>query len=563
MNDNFNIGLNKLNIFSGDKPEKGFCWINDKKKNDNPYIRLALEKAAKYKADAVYFRHFNDPRPPIPQIYIYDYTNKPFNEQNITKIHRKIWSSCQVPLFYVFTKNEIKIFNSFKQPKFNNITGEIQYTEFKTINLIELAVEFDNNIKGKNKKLLDDFSASNFDNGCFWEKQDYRNDFIISKNAYETLITKLRIIRRKVIESKILPKEITHKLLVMTILVKYLEERKDNLNKTVFPKKGEISRDVEHEAEKIYKNNFFHDYAKGAQSFVEVLDKNGDIVKLFRDLSKHFNGEIFKLSDNEETIIKNCNLQKFAEFFEGKTEDHGQRTLWRLYSFEDLPIELISNIYEEFIEDKRDGIVYTPPFLVNLLLDEAMPLTDTNTNFKILDPACGSGIFLVQAYKRLIYRWRSKNEWIQPTLNDLKQLLISNIFGVDNKEDAVYLTAFSLTLALCDELSPLVIWNDLKFDILKDKNLFENDFFEIIEKKQLSPDFDLVIGNPPFISRLTSTGRKIEQQRIKKGKPNIPDKQIALLFLEQSIQLCKPNALLCLILPSGPFLYNRHLSKIN
>ena len=131
-----------------------------------------------------------------------------------------------------------------------------------------------------------------------------------------------------------------------------------------------------------------------------------------------------------------------------------------------------------------------------------MPLNNNSTNFKILDPANGSGIFLVQAYKRLIYRWRRKNNWEPPKLEDLKDLLTNNIYGVDKNKEAVRLTAFSLTLALCDELSSLEIWDNLQFNKLKEKNLFESDFFELIIKEKLPTNFDLVIGNPPFVKKL-------------------------------------------------------------
>jgi hypothetical protein len=52
-------------------------------------------------------------------------------------------------------------------------------------------------------------------------------------------------------------------------------------------------------------------------------------------------------------------------------EESGQLTLWQLYSFKDLPVELISHIYQLFVTDK-DTSVYTPPFVVRLMLDEAL-----------------------------------------------------------------------------------------------------------------------------------------------------------------------------------------------
>ncbi|MBW2165601.1 MAG: Eco57I restriction-modification methylase domain-containing protein [Deltaproteobacteria bacterium] len=74
--------------------------------------------------------------------------------------------------------------------------------------------------------------------------------------------------------------------------------------------------------------------------------------------------------------------------------------------------------------------------------------------------------------------------------------------------------------------------------------------------KSEQSDFDLVIGNPPFEPKLTTPdAERIEKRKIRE-RPKLPDNQIALLFLEQAINLCKEGADLCMITPSGPFLYN-------
>jgi len=571
MNNYLKQGLQELNLLDDSSIQiSNLIWVKDKnnyinkKDKNNPYIYIALEKAEKYNVQGVYFRFFQDLRPPIPQIYIFDYTTGNLDEQSLDKnklanLHKKLWNSLHVPLFYVFTKTEILIYNSYNQPNTKN--SDIEYNLFKKI---KIASEIEKDIELRN-----DFSAKNFDNGSFWEDEKYRQDFNVNQNAYEKLISKLKEIRQKLLKSEnifndktIKPNErktIIHKLLVMAILIKYLEEKKDNNGYTVFPKRDEVRSPIGHGKPEKYKKDFFEKYSPKQNSFVGVLENNGNIIQLFRDLSKHFNGEIFKLTEKEEKQIKKINLDKFAEFFEAKTEKGGQGSFWKLYSFNDLPVELVSNIYEEFIENKKeDGIVYTPPFLVNFLLEEVMPLNNNNTNFKILDPSNGSGIFLVQAYKRLIYRWRRKNNWEPPKLEDLKNLLINNIYGVDLKEDAVRLTAFSLTLALCDELSPIEIWDNLQFDKLKEKNLFESDFFELIAKEKLPTDFDLIIGNPPFIKDLSSSAQLIEKQRIENKLPKLPPSySLSFLFLEHAKQLIKKSGNICFLFPADAFLHKR------
>lgn len=494
------------------------------------YQRIALENAKKYKADAVYFRLFENDRPPLPQIYIYDFSKAEKDDDEVAELHKRLWNSGQVPLFFVFNKTEVKIFNCLKQPKIKD--GRVVYSPLETIKLAGRIQE----------QLKKEFSSRNFDNGAFWEISKYKDKFKLNESAYEKLLVRLKQDKRELIAQKVLPEEgLIHKLLMLAILIKYLEEREDEKGNKVFP------------------NNFFNQFAKGASTFADIWKVKGACLRLFDYLAGHFNGEIFRICDKEERQkLLTANLNSFAVFIEGKTEESGQIALWELYSFNDLPIELISNIYEEFLGSEK-GVVYTPPYLVNFLLDEAMPMNEPKNNYKVLDPACGSGVFLVAAYRRIIHWWRIQNEWKRPSLRILKKLLRESIYGVDKSGEAVRLAIFSLSLALCDELSPKVIWEELKFDDLqKEGNLFDKDFFGLVHQKELKAEFDLVIGNPPFIESLnTSYAEQIEMER-RKMRPAVPGNQLALLFLDQAITLCKPEGLLSLILPAGPFLYNKN-----
>ncbi len=536
---NFKNILKRFDMISDTgTPAPGLLFVG--KHTENLSERLDLEHAEKYRADAVYFRKFDDGRSPIPQIYIYDFTQNKKDRAELATLYKQLWNSGQVPIFFVFLKTEVRIFSCLKQPKLDEKTGRISITFFEKIRLASKAKkEFDK---------FRHFSAKKFDNGTFWSNPEYADKFRQKESAYVKLLTELRQTRQTIIQKKLLPKEMAQRLLVMSILVKYLEERKDKNGYKIFPK------------------GLFKSFSAKEDNFISVLRKKGACLDLFDYLSSPacFNGEIFRWEDKKERkILKKTDMNAFAEFLDGRL-NNGQYSFWKLYSFNDLPIELISNIYEEFLESKREGVVYTPPYLVNFLIDELMPLSDFHKrNFKVIDPACGSGVFLVAAYRRLLHWWRIRNDWEKPdaeNLDELKRLLKKNIFGVDKHEEAVRLTFFSLSLALMDELSPKVIWENLKLDNLLDGNLISEDFFELINDGFFQPQFDAVIGNPPFISKLTSRARQIEDVR-KKERPALPDNQIALLFLEQSMTLCKSDSWLCLIIPAGPFLYNNNSAE--
>ncbi|MCP4492415.1 MAG: N-6 DNA methylase, partial [Gammaproteobacteria bacterium] len=184
------------------------------------------------------------------------------------------------------------------------------------------------------------------------------------------------------------------------------------------------------EVRKVFPSGFFERFVSNGKKFTDIFERKGAYLELLDFLAEHFNGGIFQADTTDREFLKTADLSRFGLFLEGKAEGL-QRVLWKLYSFNDLPVELISNIYEEFL-GKQPGVVYTPPFLVNFLLNEAMPLESEATDFKILDPACGSGIFLVGAYRRLVHRWRRNNGWKRPSLETLKNLLKENIYGVES-----------------------------------------------------------------------------------------------------------------------------------
>ena len=541
MSKEYISSLAQLEMIDTDNSSVGLIHMSEFNSSKITYYqRMHLEKAKKVGADAVYFRNFPN-RPSKPQLYIFDFSNK---EKDIVEIHKTIWSSSEVRLYLVITKSEIKLFNSSKPVK-QNKSGELTITPFETLQIAGEAIE-------KYKE----YSGKKFDNGSFWETTKY--DFGYSETAYEKLISELKNARNIFLKDIKLEKDIASKLLVLGILIKYLEERVD------IDENGNETR--------VFSIDFFNKEEYGySKNFIEVLEKgNKFTLNLFEYLSTHFNGKIFFLSNEYKEKIKNINLSPLANFLSGKV-DNKQYVFWKLYSFNHLPIELISSIYEMFLEaDKNKGIAYTPSYLVSFMIDEAMPIDKPKKNFKILDPASGSGIFLVSAYKRIIDWWRiskyeETSEWINPGkehLDELKKLLKESVFGVDIEKEAVDLSIFSLSLTLCDILSPKVIWENLRFDDLSE-NVVKSDFFVWYSENSFKK-FDLVIGNPPFVEyglRTTKLTKIISDLNI---KVSVPNNQSSLLFTVFGINLVKKNTgLLAFVLPSGPLLYNNSAKPIN
>ncbi|MBS7565391.1 N-6 DNA methylase [Mucilaginibacter sp. Bleaf8] len=571
MHDLLKYGLEKFEMLNLDGIDTGLMKVLQPDLIDHSSVSIeeiiAIEEAYKYKADYVYFRRFTD-KPSVPQVYIYDFTDELLENINLIRLHQRLYCSGRVPMFFVFTNKDVIIFNCFDKPAKGN---QLVYKPLTTIALAAKFTTLFQEDQATQDAKFKAFSGKSFDNGSFWENSPFSSSFKFKNSAYENLLSELKQSLKHIIEQQILPAKIARKMMVISILIKYLEERTDENNNSVFPKANQ-ERIIFYEGVRKqikFENSFFSRFSKDAKGFTDVLSETGAALKLIDYLAKHFNGGVFELSQDERVILSKSDLKYFALFLEGKLQGN-QFVFWRLYSFNDLPVELISNIYEEFLE-KRPGVVYTPPYLVNFLLDEALPLKGKDIDSRILDPSCGSGVFLVGAYRRLIYRWRQQNNWKRPSLDVLKALLKNNIFGCDIDPDAVNLSIFSLSLALCDELTPLQIWEDLQFDNLLNKNIYPSDFFKLINERVFPNGFfDLIIGNPPFEAKITENAAIVEANQLfdrtinsadvelKSVKIKLPDNQISLLFLEQSIKLCKADKTICLIQPSGPFLYNNN-----
>ncbi len=530
----FEQGLKKLSMLKSNKEKAIGLYFLDSVQVDNPYIKLYIEEAKRYRPTAIYITQFDNNQSPKPQIYIYDNTSNQLSGTDIDRLHKRLWNAYKVPMFFVFYQTEVKIYNCLQEPNISN-TGELE--KISPLETMSLVSEISEKLKA--------FKAQMFDSGAFWDTE-YKDNFSFDNSVYQILLDELKKSREKLIEKEILPKKLVDSLFIKSILLRYLEER-DVFN--------------HHD---ISKKPYWDKFQKGATSFTHLFSSSQAIVNLLDDLKERFNGGVFDISKDEEKEILNADLSEFKYFLEG-SKDGRQLILWSRYSFKDLPIELISNIYELFLksEDKgKKGIVYTPPILVNLMIDEIMPLDKPQKDFKLIDPSCGSGIFLVAAYKRLIQWWMLENKWEKPSTDVAKKIILKSIYGVDKEEGAVHLAIFSLSLALCDTFLPDAIWNQLKFDNLEEsKNVIKQDFFEYIQNENNHNTFDLVIGNPPFLSDSDSKSFKELEQKEFKNRPKIenkvlklPDKQLAFLFIEQSFKLLKKDAYLCMVQPSA-FLY--------
>ncbi|MCK9163223.1 MAG: SAM-dependent methyltransferase [Bacteroidales bacterium] len=501
--------------------------------------------------NADYFYCFNSlvENKPIPFIYIYDQRKEVSkNEIDLVDINKKLWTLGEIALALIVYDDEFKIIDTR-----NPIKNESEPTYLDGLS--------------ESIKKIDSVLKHRIFEGRILEESP--SDYI-SVSPYQKLLDH--------IENEILNKskhicckqDLLKKILVKFILIKYLEEQIDNVGNSVF--------------EKDFFDDFIinksEDYSlfNKSYSFCDVLRRGNDIIGLLKFLNEKFNGGIFKMSRQEEIEIQAANLSIIADALDGDKDIGGQMSIWRYYDFNLLPIEFISRLYERFVtsvdgKQKSTGAYYTPPHLARLIIDELLPLNrEINfDDFKILDPSCGSGIFLVLAYKRLITLWLLKNNKKKITgeedIRKIKKILSDCIYGVDINKDALSITATSLQIELSSHICPKEIWDKLTFDNLEEQGNLTNQGF-LKWYKDTSLKFDVIAGNPPF-----NIASEEQRENIRLGRDfdfsqekytdyngklqSFPDNNPALIFLHRSVEeLLKPYiGSLFMIMPAARFLY--------
>jgi type I restriction-modification system DNA methylase subunit len=227
---------------------------------------------------------------------------------------------------------------------------------------------------------------------------------------------------------------------------------------------------------------------------------------------------------------------------------------------------------------KEQGIYYTPKFVTDFIVKETVGRFlqehnyNENLNIKILDPACGSGSFLIRAYDELLKYHadvRSKSPTEMDSF-DRMPILTGNIFGVDLDQQAVEIARLNLLLR---GLSSQGILKPLKDNVKRGNSLISGTDEELkgyfgknwrdkhpfnweYEFKDIMKNggFDIVIGNPPWVSvsgkhkSLDMSDKEFEylfdNYAINSYAPNLYE-----IFILRSLDLLKENGYFSFIVP--------------
>lgn len=492
--------LERLNLLDKD----GLFYLSEIKLNEfNIVSNRIKETLLKLQPNAIFCIN-NE-----PLILFFD------NPQNIDILEKQIWNFNQTPIVFIISQNQVQIKNGFnfvKNTGLNDLTDSNNISDFDYFKLITGESWEKYKSKFESKKRIDNYLLSNIESTrsiLINKYLDKNIDYNIANNVANSLIGRV-------------------------IFIRYLIDRKVELNKYEILSK---------------------------EQFYEILKNRKTAYKLFKQLRNDFNGNLFplefvvdKVTINEEDFVFEEHLEVIINLLNGdklislNKKSEIQFSFFDIYDFSIIPIEFVSNVYEKFIgrsNQAEQGAYYTPLFLVDYIqkqtVTEYFNLNHEQYNCRVLDPACGSGVFLVETLRQIIIQYRLLNPNYSDSLddykNELKTLLKENIFGIDKDESAIKVAIFSLYITLLDYLEPSSIVG-FQFPALLGTNFFVADFFDLdadYNSILRNKHFQFILGNPPWGKvedsvKLYESYWK-EKEKIENTEIKVTDKQISQVFL--------------------------------
>ena len=363
-----------------------------------------------------------------------------------------------------------------------------------------------------------------------------------------------------------------------------------------------------------------------------------NIVEIFKKSDGKYNSGIFDFSKDKITQNIEVDNKVIKEIINDLYYPKSP------YEFSVISVEIIGNAYEQFLGKtitigknnaksgqmpkakielkpevrKAGGVYYTPEYIVDYIVENTVgekikgKTPKEIASIKIVDPACGSGSFLIGAYKYLLnyhreyYSKQGKKKFLGSKEDAItedgelalwvkKQILINNIFGVDIDSNAVEVTKLSLLLKCMENETPASIMNNqslfneralpsLDENIKCGNSLIGNDFYSGGDSLNIDIEtlykincfdwedefknvfacggFDVVIGNPPYVfikyvdwaddvKDYFSSNYDITNKD-NKSKSNQSGKiNLYTLFIFRAIKLLKENGLFSFIVPNG------------
>jgi Type I restriction-modification system methyltransferase subunit len=396
------------------------------------------------------------------------------DSDDLFELRKYIWNENKSDLLFVRNQDRLDLLYSFSDP----LKPPVKIDSF--------AGNEDDNL------LLEKIAKSNFDTGLFWEVyQDVQRDIKNKRLTVDKgLVKTLRILRRKlqeiyttIISEEKKQDEIVQALIDRTLFIKFLEDKH------------------------IINSFFYSNYFTDGDTYIRLLKshKKNDINKLYGIINRIFNNSLFENPHIPTEHLLDSALSLIADALEMKNFESGQLSLFG-YRFDVIPTEFIGHVYEMFFDENQseEGIFYTPEGLAKLIIDETIDKTG-----KILDPSCGSGMFLVVGLRKLFANEGLLSNVSVEDIAKRNKILYDYIYGIEKQGNARRLAILSLYLELLDGIKPSELKEFIKTKIETEEefkifpfdftsNIVQGNALDVLSVNE-NDNFEYIVGNPPFL----------------------------------------------------------------
>jgi type I restriction-modification system DNA methylase subunit len=309
------------------------------------------------------------------------------------------------------------------------------------------------------------------------------------------------------------------------------------------------------------------------------------LKEVFAYYDKNYDSKIFTYDPTDAKKVHLCDTLDVDDNVMREVIESLYRTKDKSisYDFSIIDADVLGTVYEQYLSHilkktekrailtenhahkKEQGIYYTPTYIVDYIVRNTLSelLKDKNANaekIKVLDPACGSGSFLIKAFDVLNEHYQKNDKNYSQTQLDLMtgttftrkvKVLQDNIFGVDLDKQAVEIAQFNLLLKIAEKGHRLpLLEQNIKCgnSLIDDEKVAGDKAFKWDEKfKEIMGQggFDVVIGNPPYGAEFSNSEKNFLKSKHREDKTG----NSASYFILRGLELVKENGYFAYIVP--------------
>ena len=514
--------------------------------------------AARVEAERVFFLN-DDP------VLVFSSLPPESDEKDVLDCYRRTWSLARPRCLFLAVGNELRVYSLTRPPTAPGTNQE----PLSALEVVTKAADVGEQLALFHRERLE--SGEAFEGAQMAEQ---------SGRADQQLLRDVRSATTTLVEAGLTPR-LAHTLIERAILVRYLEDRAiitEEYFDRIASRHSEVLGDF-------IPDESVPDFGQPSR-FIQFLRSKDITYVLFDQLAEDFNGDLFISNADERSVVTDNQLLLLMNMLQGKPDTHQKPLFLWAYDFSVIPTNLISTMYELFYREETDkksnSTYYTPPELVEFVLAGVLDDKTLDREPKVCDPACGSGIFLVEAYRRIV---RHETMRLRQPLSScrLRELLLTRVAGCDIDEAAIRLAAFSLYVAFLNYQSPQDIQRAGPLPPLIHRNgsvstsapLVVRDVFVQMKGEQPScmrgdpnPNeglpwtahrFDVVVGNPPW-TELRGSKSRSELWASELGLA-VGDRNPSQLFLWRALDLLTDNGVAALLINAKAMLNIRSTSR--